>query len=147
MGADRGGKLLVAGLGALVLARELGLRRGPALVAAVVFMLSAPLLAWLQWPLTTVYSLLPWLLAATERLRALPSRRRVGRAGGLVVALSLFAGHPGDRAAVVERGRRLPDRARPAARRRAPRGGARARAWVGAHALGVLLAAACWCPS
>lgn len=87
------GKLLIAGVGTWLLGRELGLGRGPAVVAALAFMLSAPNLAWLQWPLTTVFALLPWLLWATERLWREPSRRRLS-ALGLVVGLAIFAGHP-----------------------------------------------------
>ena len=138
-------KLLTAGLGAFVLGRELRLGRAGALVAAVVFMLSAPNVAWLQWPLTTVYSLLPWLFYATHRLHARPERRRAAALAG-VVALSLFAGHPETAAlsstaagvylvalGLAER-RPLGDVARSLAR------------WVGAQALGLALAAVVFVP-
>jgi hypothetical protein len=86
-------KLLTGGVGAYTLARHLKIGWGPAVIAGAVFMLSAPLVVWLQWPLTTVFSLFPWLILVTDRLAHEPSRRRVG-AVALVVALSLLAGHP-----------------------------------------------------
>lgn len=86
-------KVLLAGLGAYALSRELRTSRGGALLAGTVYMLSGPMMAWLQWPLATVYAVFPWLLLATVR---------VGRGGGpraatgvaLAVALTIFAGHP-----------------------------------------------------
>jgi hypothetical protein len=86
-------KLFTAGFGTYLLARELRLRAGPSLVGALVYMLGAPIVAWLQTPLGTVLTLLPFLVLTTERLRREPS---VSRAAGLaaVVALSIFAGHP-----------------------------------------------------
>lgn len=86
-------KLLTAGYGTYLFARALRIRAGPALVSALVYMLCAPLVAWLQTPLGTVMSLLPLLMLATERLRR---RRSPGRTAALalVVALTIFAGHP-----------------------------------------------------
>jgi 6-pyruvoyl-tetrahydropterin synthase related domain len=130
------GKLLIAGIGTWLLGRELGLGRGPAVVAALVFMLSAPNLAWLQWPLTTVFALLPWLLWATERLWREPSRRRLAGLG-LIVGLAILAGHPetallGSCAAgvyLLVRGR-----------------GSGIGRWAAGHALGAMLAAAALLP-
>jgi hypothetical protein len=85
-------KLVSAGLGAYVFARVLRIGRGGALVAGLVYMLSAPVLAWLQWPLGTVFSLFPWLLLATHRLYVQPGARRLA-ALALVIMLSVFAGH------------------------------------------------------
>ncbi len=85
-------KLLTAGLGAYALARALRVGRGGALVAGLVYMLSAPIVVWLQWPLASVFSLFPWLLLATQRLYEQPGRRRVA-ALAVVVMLSVFAGH------------------------------------------------------
>ncbi len=86
-------KLFTAGFGTYLLARELRIRAGPSLVGALVYMLGAPIVAWLQTPLGTVLTLLPFLILTTERLRREPS---VSRAAALaaVVALSIFAGHP-----------------------------------------------------
>ena len=133
-------KLLIAGLGAFALGRELGLGRAGALVAGVVFMLCAPNVAWLQWPLATVYSLLPWLLLATHRLHVRPSPRRAAVLAG-VVALSLFAGHP-ETAALSSTAAGLYLLALGLAERRPGRAVARSLArWAGAHALGLALAA------
>jgi hypothetical protein len=139
------GKLLIAGTGAWALARQLGLSRGPALVAAVVFMLSAPCMTWLQWPLTTVFGLLPWLLWATERLWREPDRRRFA-ALALVVGLSLLAGHPETamlQSSAVGVYLLVRIAAERAPRARIARG---LGLWVGAHALGVLLAAVALVP-
>src|SRR2546428_12355989 len=54
-------KLAVAGFGAFLLARELGVRRGGCLVAGAVYGLSAPLVMWLQWPLGSVGAMVPWV--------------------------------------------------------------------------------------
>ncbi len=86
-------KLLIAGFGTYVLARQLRLAPGGALVAGSVYALSAPIILWLQWPLGTVYVLLPWLFWAVDRVYREPS---VSRTAGLavVVALNIVAGHP-----------------------------------------------------
>ena len=133
-------KLLIAGLGAFVLGRELGLGWAGALVAGVVFMLCSPNVAWLQWPLATVYALLPWLLYATHRLHARPGRRRAAALAG-VVALSLFAGHP-ETAALSSTAAGAYLVALGLAERRSPRAvaGSLAR-WTGAHMLGLALSA------
>lgn len=85
-------KLLTAGAGAHLLARRLGASPGAGAAAGLVYMLSAPLMLWLQWPLATVFSLLPWLLLATQRLYERPGPGRAA-ALGAVVGLSLLAGH------------------------------------------------------
>ena len=139
------GKLLTGGVGTWVLARSLGQRAGPALVAALVFMLSAPNQAWLQWPLATVYGLAPWLVWATERLWAAPSARRVA-ALGVVVGLMLLAGHPETALlSSTATGAYLVVRALAAG------AGLRALAvgvarWLAGHALGILLAGAALAP-
>lgn len=86
-------KLITAGFGTYLLGRELRIRAGPALVSALIYMLCAPIVSWLQTPLGTVMTLLPWLMLTTERLRREPSLER-GAAVALVIALSIFAGHP-----------------------------------------------------
>ena len=85
-------KLFTAGMGAYFLGRRLGFTWGAGVLAALVFMLSAPLILWLQWPLATVYSLFPWLLLTTDRLASRPSPARAA-ALAAVVGLSLVAGH------------------------------------------------------
>jgi hypothetical protein len=86
-------KLLTAAVGTYLLARELRLGCGPGLVSALIYAFSAPVVSWLEAPLGTVVTLLPWLLLATERLRHDPSAGSAA-ALGAVVALSVFAGHP-----------------------------------------------------
>ena len=131
-------KLVTAGFGTYLLARTLRIRAGPALVSALVYMLCAPLVAWLQTPLGTVMTLLPWLFLTTERLRRRPSPRRFG-AVALVVALSIFAGHPetgalsSSAAGVYLLAALWGERLRAALRTFA--------AFVGAHLLGVVAAA------
>src|SRR5437763_13104930 len=86
-------KLLIAGFGAYVFARQLRLSPGGALVAGTVFALSAPIILWLQWPLGTVYVLLPWLFWAVDRVYREPTVARVAVLA-VVVALNIVAGHP-----------------------------------------------------
>ena len=86
-------KLAVAGFGAFLLARELGVRRGGCLVAGAVYGLSAPLVMWLQWPLGSVEAMLPWLVLAAHRLYVQPSPRRFAAAAA-VFAVSVAGGHP-----------------------------------------------------
>lgn len=131
-------KLFTAGFGTYLLARELRIRAGPAMVAALIYMFCAPIVSWLQTPLGTVLTLFPWLILATERLRREPSPRRAA-AAALVVGLSIFAGHPETAAlssaaagvylAAAMWGRRAASFARSFG------------AFVGAHALGICLAA------
>jgi hypothetical protein len=138
-------KLLIAGLGAHAFARALGIGRAGAMAAGLVYMLSAPLVVWLQWPLTTVFALLPWLLLASDRVWC----RRDGRSVallGLVVALSVFAGHPETTllsscaAFVYLAGRAAAERLGWA---NAARG---LGAWAGGHLLGALISAAALVP-
>jgi hypothetical protein len=86
-------KLLIAGLGTFALARALGVGRRAALASGAVYMLSAPMLVWLQWPLATGFALFPWLLLATECAVRSPGRRAVAGIAA-AVGLSLLGGHP-----------------------------------------------------
>src|SRR4051794_34469483 len=60
-------KLFMAAFGTYLLARELRIRPGPALVSALIYAFSAPVIAWVEAPLGSVVTLMPWLLLATER--------------------------------------------------------------------------------
>lgn len=86
-------KLFAAAFGMYLLARALRLRVAPALLAGVVYAFGLFFVAWLVWPLSSVWAWLPWLLALTEL-----AVRRPGPlpAAGLsvCVALQFFAGHP-----------------------------------------------------
>ena len=88
-------KVLLAGLGVLLLARSLGLRPAPALLAAFGYCLGSYFTAWLEHPHTNLYLVLPWLLLAVGhvvRPRAgWGSALALGAAGGLVA----LGGHPG----------------------------------------------------
>jgi hypothetical protein len=93
-GAIAVAKLVLAGLGAFGLAREAGVRHwGGALLAGIVYMLSAPLVVSLQWSIGTVYALYPWVLLATLRLAARPGQAPVAGVA-LAVTLTIAAGHP-----------------------------------------------------
>ncbi len=134
-------KLLTAGFGAYLLSRQLRIGHGGGLLAGLVFMLCGPLVVWLQWPLATVFSLLPWLLLVTDRLRERCSRRAFA-AVAAVVALQILAGHPESAflsscAAGVYLGVRLAlERGHPwRSRLRLVAG------WLGAHLVGVLATA------
>jgi membrane protein YfhO len=83
----------VAGLGAFLLARELGCSVEASMFAAAGWMFSSPVALQILWPLGFAWNLLPLVLAATLRLIRIPDRRSIGL---LAVALSLeiLAGHP-----------------------------------------------------
>lgn len=84
-------KVMIGGLGAWWLGRQLGLSPPAALVAAVAFPLAGMPAAFLLYPLGSAVALAPWVLAAVERVAA-------GRWGlaplALVAGLQLLAGHP-----------------------------------------------------
>ena len=86
-------KLFIAAFGMYLLARALRLRFAPALLAGVVYAFGLFFVAWLVWPLSSVWAWLPWLLAVTELLVRRPGALP---AAGLsaAVALQFFGGHP-----------------------------------------------------
>ena len=94
-------RLFVAGLGAYLLARRLGLRPMGACLAGLTFGFSGYLILWLNSPLGHVPPLFPWVLYFLEGLRGhgpgetspWPARRAFC---GVVVAMALtiLAGHP-----------------------------------------------------
>ena len=86
-------KLLAAGLGLYLLLVSLGLRRSPAILGGVAFMLSAPLINWLSHPHVNVYVVVPWLLLAAERL-AREGTWREALWVALAVAFVMLGGHP-----------------------------------------------------
>ena len=86
-------KLFVAAFGAYLLARALRLRFAPALLAGLVYAFGLFFVAWLAWPLSSVWAWLPWLLALTEVVVRRPGP--LPAAGlAVVVALQFFGGHP-----------------------------------------------------
>jgi hypothetical protein len=87
-------KLALAGLGAFALTRELGVRRwGGALLAGTVYMVAAPMVVLLQWPIATAFAMYPWLLLATHRLVERRGPRGMA-AMAAAVTLTILAGHP-----------------------------------------------------
>ena len=134
--------LLIAAMGIFAFARGVGIRRSGALVSGTVFMLSAPMLGWLQWPHALVFALFGWLLFATDRLTK-SGRWRDFALVGIVVGLSILAGHP--ESAILNSAAALAyavavilaDRAR---RATALVGLRKLAMWVGAHGLGALIA-------
>ncbi len=86
-------KLLIAAMGIFAFARGIGIKPWGAIFAGTAFMLSAPMLGWLQWPHSTVFALSGWLFLATDRLTRSGSWKDFGWVS-LVVGLSIFAGHP-----------------------------------------------------
>ena len=86
-------RLLLAGIGAYLLARRLGAGAPGSLAAGLVYALSAPLVLWVQHMLGSELALLPWVLLATERLARRPDRRGFSLMA-LAVATSIVAGHP-----------------------------------------------------
>lgn len=86
-------KLFLAALGTFVLARALGQRVGGALLSGVVFAFGTFFVVWLAWPLSSVFALIPWSLAATEALVRRPTPRRAAVLA-IVTGLQLLGGHP-----------------------------------------------------
>ena len=87
-------KLLVTAFGMFLFARiALGIGFLGALLSGVVLAFGLFMVAWLPWPLSSVWSFIPWLLLLTDRLVRRPSRLA---AAGLaaVVALQYLSGHP-----------------------------------------------------
>lgn len=84
-------KVMIGGLGAWWLGRQLGLSPPAAMVAAVGFPLAGMPAAYLLYPLGSAVALAPWVLAAVERVAG-------GRWGlpplALLAGLQLLAGHP-----------------------------------------------------
>jgi hypothetical protein len=90
-------RLVIAGCGVWMLARELGLGLQAALLAAVSFALSGMLVSFALFPMGNALALVPWVWWAVERLAAAESQRgwRLGAAGlAAASGLQLLGGHP-----------------------------------------------------
>jgi Bacterial membrane protein YfhO len=85
-------RLMAGGCGAWLLARELGLSRPGALLAALIFPLSGMLASFLLFPMGNALALVPWVLWSVERIAAGAPKgwAALAVAGGL----QLLAGHP-----------------------------------------------------
>ena len=79
-------RLVIAGCGAWVLGRELGLSRPAALLTALTFSLSGMVVSFLLFPMGNALALVPWVLWAVERKSVLLL--------ALTAGLQLLGGHP-----------------------------------------------------
>lgn len=79
-------RLMIAGCGAWVLGRELGLSRPAALLTALTFSLSGMMVSFLLFPMGNALALVPWVLWAVERKDVLLL--------ALTAGLQLLGGHP-----------------------------------------------------
>lgn len=86
-------RLVIAGVGAFLLARRRGLAPLPALAAGSLFELSGAILSTLQLGVMTPSCLLPWLLLGAA---AIAQHRRLVAAGAtaLAIAITASSGHP-----------------------------------------------------
>lgn len=84
-------RLLIAGCGAWILGRELGLSQPAALLTALTFSMSGMLVSFLLFPMGNALALVPWVLWAVERIAT-------GKGGwsslALLAGLQLLGGHP-----------------------------------------------------
>jgi hypothetical protein len=85
-------KLWVASFGTFLLARALGVSFAGALLAGLVFALNLKMVTWLSYPAMSVWTFIPWLLLATDRLVRRPDAPAIG-ALAAVVAVQFLAGH------------------------------------------------------
>ena len=86
-------KVFVAAFGTFLLARALGLGFGGALLSGVVFGCGQVTVAWVSWPQTSVWVLLPWLWLLAECVIRRPLALPV-MGFATVVALQFLGGHP-----------------------------------------------------
>ena len=87
--------LVIAGTGAYVLGRVIGLGALGSAMAGVGFELSGPFFGWLGWPISGVMAWTGWLFAAVLVL-ARPARHRVRAVAllAIVIAFAVYAGQP-----------------------------------------------------
>ncbi len=87
-------KLLIAGTGAYVLCRVLGLRPLASALGGVTFMLSGAFAGWLTWPLSDVVSWLGWIAALVILAYRWRGRRWYVVLLALSVAFCVYGGFP-----------------------------------------------------
>lgn len=83
----------IAGLGAFLFARELGLRESASLVAAAGFMYSTAVSYFIEWPLAGTWIFLPLVLLGVRRVVRDPGIRPATILA-IAFTLMLLAGHP-----------------------------------------------------
>lgn len=86
-------KLLLAGIGAAWLARELGAKEGESLLSGFVFVGSGYTIVWAHYSLTAVFVFIPFLGASILRLRKEPTAFRAAAVVAFA-ALATAGGHP-----------------------------------------------------
>lgn len=86
-------KVVVAAMGAFLLGRAMGMRSAGAFLCGLVFGFGLFMIAWIPWPLTNVFPLIPWMLLATERLVRRPGVLPAA-ALAVLVGMQFFGGHP-----------------------------------------------------
>ena len=86
--------ILIAGTGAYVFGRVLGLGIVASAFAGTIFELSGPFVGWLGWPLASVVAWAGWLFAAAVLI--VHGHRRVRHIAGFALLLmcAVYAGHP-----------------------------------------------------
>jgi len=89
-------RIALGGLGAYWLARELGVGKEGAHLAAVLYPLSGRLVSFLLFPMANALCLVPWIFLCVERMVGGDARAKTGAWRGLavLVGLQLIAGHP-----------------------------------------------------
>lgn len=85
-------RLMIAGLGVLVLARSLGISRTGALAAALSWTFGGRMAAFLLYPMANAMALLPWTLWAAEGIAR--GRRHAIPKLAVAAGLQLLGGHP-----------------------------------------------------
>ena len=87
-------KLLIAGTGAYVLCRVLGLRPLSSVLGGVTFMLSGAFSSWLAWPLSGVVAWLGWIAALAILAYRWKGKRSYVILLALSVAFCVYGGFP-----------------------------------------------------
>lgn len=93
LGATAWLRFVLAGLGAYLLARKLGLARAASALAGIAFGLSGYQVVWLNFALGHVTPFLPWILLGLESTRGKRPLLAV-LSTALALALSVLGGHP-----------------------------------------------------
>lgn len=88
-------RIFIGSLGAYFLARETGIGRDGARLAAVVYPLSGRLVSFVLFPMANALCLVPWIFLAVERLaKGGPGTRRAWALLAALAGLQLVGGHP-----------------------------------------------------
>ncbi|MET0836632.1 MAG: YfhO family protein [Thermoleophilaceae bacterium] len=86
-------KVFVAAFGMFLLARALSMSWPGAFLAGLVFGFGLFFIAWIPWPLSSVWAWLPWMLLLTDRLVRRPDLLAVSGLAAFT-ALQFLGGHP-----------------------------------------------------